>query len=274
MINEDDRAKMSAVSKIGLLATTGEEGEPHISFISSVMPCGKRQLTAGQFCEGLSKINFQARPKTGFLIFTPDLFIWRGRALYSSSAVSGPEYEMYNQQPLFRYNTYFGIGTVHYFDLLQITPKEKLTMAGIALGALHTRLFSPFAASSKKGALNAISSNLFNQLDSLKFLSYIDNQGYPVLIPVLQAKAAGRDKVAFAFNLYRRELEKVPPGTKAAIFCVNLKMESVLAKGTYTVLGKAVRQGVLEIEKVYNSMPPQPGYIYPRPLKHEKVSVF
>jgi hypothetical protein len=274
MINEQDRSLMCAESKIGLLATVDEEGSPHISFISSIRPHGERQLIAGQFCAGLSKNNFRERHKVGFLIFSPDMEIWRGRAKYTSSATSGPEYEMYNKQPLFRYNSYFGIGTVHYFNLVDITPRENLTMPKIILGAVKTRLAKPLSVSSQKNALNKVSSDMFNQIDGLKFISYLDEQGYPVLVPLIQAAAAGRDRIVFAYSPYRQELQQIPPGVKAAIFFVNLKMESVLVKGIYSKAGSLCPRGILDIEKVYNSMPPQPGYIYPRSTRYEKVIDF
>jgi hypothetical protein len=274
MINEQDRPLMCAESKIGLLATVDEEGSPHISFISSIRPHGNKQIIAGQFCAGLSKNNFKERHKVGFLIFTPDMEIWRGRAEYTSSVTSGPEYEMYNKQPLFRYNSYFGIGTVHYFNLINITSREKLTMSKIALGAIKTRLIRPLSVSNRKSVLNKISRDMFNQIDGLKFISYIDEHGYPVLVPLIQAADAGQDRIVFAYSPYGRELRQLPSGIKAAIFFVNLKMESVLVKGTYNKTGMLYQRGILDIERVYNSMPPQPQYIYPRPLNHEKVVDF
>jgi len=44
-------------------------------------------------------------------------------------------------------------------------------------------------------------------------------------------------------------------------------MESVLVKGVY-------RKGVLEVERVYNSMPPKMEYVYPRSETIEPVRSF
>jgi hypothetical protein len=44
-------------------------------------------------------------------------------------------------------------------------------------------------------------------------------------------------------------------------------MESVLVKGRYT-------KGVLDIERVYNSMPPKMEYVYPRSETIEPVRSF
>lgn len=266
---------MSADSKIGLVATVDEEKGPHVSFLSSLQPLGRDRLTVGQFCEGLSKDHILERNKIGFLILSPAMEIWRGRALYEKSATSGPEYEMYNRKPMFRYNSYFGFGRVHYFRLVDIRAKEHISKGQIIGGALKTRLLLPSASSSQRGVLNDISMAMFSQIDGLKFIAYLDSEGFPCLVPIIQAANAGRDRVVFALNPYRDELQKITTGTAVAVFFVNLKMESVLVKGTYSRQRLAnMPYGCVNIETVYNSMPPQPRYIYPPITEYERVKEF
>lgn len=275
VIASEDIPVMSSDSKIGLVATIDEQGAPHISFLSSLQPLGTDRLTVGQFCEGLSKKHMLKRNKIGFLIFSPDMEIWRGRALYESSATSGPEYEIYNQKPMFRYNAYFGIGLVHYFKLVDISAREKLTKGQIIGGALKTRIVVPLASSSEQKVLNETSRAMFSQIDGLKFIAYLDGEGFPCLVPVIQAANAGLDRVVFALNPYREELLKVPGGASVAVFFVNLLMESVLVKGIYSRKQYAgLPYGSVDLEKVYNSMPPQPRYIYPPLKQHEAVEEF
>jgi hypothetical protein len=274
LFSEEERELMCSDSKIGLLATIDDEGLPHLTFISSLQPLGSDKLTAGQFCVGLSKRFFRERPKVGFLIFSPQMDLWRGRVRYDKTLSSGPEYEAYNNKPIFRYNSYFGFGAIHYFDLVDITEHEKLTMGQIIGGAIRTRILKPFQAASSRGALNEISRALFSEIDSLKFISYIDGEGFPIIIPVIQAANTGRDRIFFFRNPYGRELAAIPDRSDVAILCVNLKMESVLVKGSYTKGKGLVPYGLVEINRVYNSMPPQPGYIYPRENRYLKVSKF
>jgi len=274
MISAEERALMCSDSKIGLLSTIDEEGSPHITFISSIQPHGNDQLTCGQFCGGLSKKFFRERPQVGFLIFTSQMDIWRGRAGFEKTLTSGPEYEAYNKKPMFRYNSYFGFGAIHYFDLVDLTEREKLTMGKIIGGAIKTRVLQPFHAAGERGALNDLSRAMFSQIDGLKFISYIDREGYPVLIPAIQATNAGRDRIIFSLSPYGRELAAIPDQVEAAVLFVNLKMESVLVKGRYLRGRGLIPYGRVEINRVYNSMPPQPGYIYPRENRHPKVVDF
>lgn len=274
-ISSEDSKDMTTDSKIGLVATVDEQGAPHISFLSSLQPLGTEQLTVGQFCEGLSKKHMAQRREIGFLIFLSTMETWRGRAVYENSASSGPEYEIYNQKPMFRYNAYFGIGLVHYFKLLDISAREKLSKGQIIAGALKTRLILPLASSSEQRVLNEISRAMFSEIDGLKFIAYLDEEGFPCLVPVIQAANAGLDRVVFALNPYREELLKIPDGSAVAVFFVNLKMESVLVKGIYNRKKYAgLPYGCVDLERVYNSMPPQPRYIYPPLKSYETVEEF
>jgi hypothetical protein len=274
VINDGDREIMCTDSKIGLLATIDSEGSPHITFISSIQPLGSDSLTAGQFCGGLSKQFFRERNNVGFLIFSPAMEIWRGRAVYEKTLCSGPEYELYNKKPMFRYNSYFGFGLIHYFKIADISAKDKLTMGQIVGGAIKTRLLKPFHSSSKKEILNDMSREMFDQIDGLKFISYIDDEGFPVIIPAIQAANAGRDRIVFSMSPYGKELEGIPDQAEVAVLFVNLKMESVLVKGGYSKFRGLLPFGMVEISRVYNSMPPQPRYIYPRNTQYPKVIDF
>ena len=60
-------------------------------------------------------------------------------------------------------------------------------------------------------------------------------------------------------------MRPIPAGAKCAVLALNLRMQSVLIKGMFTgtKLRGIVPAGLVEIERVYNSMPPKAQYIYP-----------
>jgi hypothetical protein len=121
------------------------------------------QITLGEFCRGLSKQYIQKNPQVAFLIMTMDRRLWRGRARWTHLRREGPEYQRYNDIPMFRYNTYFGINTVHYLDLVEASGPAPLPMAAIVAGALLTRLGKGAAATgSPERILISIISSVFN----------------------------------------------------------------------------------------------------------------
>jgi len=253
-------------SKVGLLATVNEAGLPHITLITTLQANSPEEVVWGQFTEGKSKENVLNNPKTGFLIMTLDKNLWRGKAVWRESKKEGQEYVYFNRLPMWRYNAYFGLHTIHYMDLVETTEKASLPLAGIVLSALLTK-FSKAAAKTKgdEEIMNDWTVKLLNKLDTLKFLSYVAQDGFPVIIPLLQCQAADSRRLVFHPGAYADELLSLKKGTDVAVFGLTLAMQDVLVRGKFTGYKKyqAIRLGSVDIDWVYNSMPPLVGQIYP-----------
>ena len=263
-------------SKVGLLTTVNEAGLPHITLITTIQASSTKEIVWGQFTEGKSKENVLKNPKTGFLIMTLDKNLWRGKALWRESKKEGPEYIYFNKLPMWRYNSYFGLHTIHYMDLVETTEKASLPLAGIVLSALLTK-FSKSAAKTKneESVMNEWTVNLLNKLDTLKFLSYMTEDGFPVIIPLLQCQAADSRRLVFHPGTYASELLSIKAGTDVAIFGLTLAMQDVLVRGKFKGYKRqqAVKLGSVDIDWVYNSMPPLVGQIYP-PVEIKTVEDF
>jgi len=195
-----------------------------------------------------------------------DKELWRGKARWTGEATSGDDYEMYNRKPMFRYNSYFGIHTVHYLDLVEFSGKESLSAAGIAVGSLVTALARRLAAAGKpERILKPWAEQHVAKLGTLKFLSYVGGDGYPAIVPVVPCQAAGSTRLVIAPTVHRAELAAIPANASVAVFALNLQMESVLVRGRFTGYRRylGLRAGAIDIDWVYNSMPPMQGTIYP-----------
>jgi hypothetical protein len=262
---EDMRAFEPSM-KIGLLATVNPQGLPHLTMISTLKAAAPDQVVWGQFTEGLSKEHVRSNPRTGFLIMSLAKEVWRGKALWNRSQQHGPDYDFYNNTPMFRYNAYFGVHTVHYMDLGGHTGRQPLPMNAVIFAAMKTMLARSLApGKAREEALNAWTLAFLRKLDNLKFLAYIDEDGYPLIIPVIQAQAAGRDEVIFSTSAFGEELRAVPPGAAVALLGLALSMEDVLLRGVYGGLKRraGILCGSLRVDWVYNCMPPAPAQIYP-----------
>ena len=274
--SEADMQAFAPSEKVGIIATVTPEGLPHMSLLTSVMAPAPAKLTIGEFCKGLSKEYMQQTGKIGFAILTLDKKLWRGKALWTHLKKEGPEYEVYNQQPMFRYNTYFGINTVHYLDLKETTVGAPLPLVSIVRSALLTKMAKSGAVKGKaERVLSFFGEVLFNRLDSLKFLSFIADDGFPVVIPVIQCQASDSGRLAFHPGAFSDELALLKPGMTAAVFGLTMQMEDVLVRGVFNGYSRyrGVKLGTLDIDWVYNSMPPNHGQIYP-PVPLEAVVNF
>jgi hypothetical protein len=268
-LTEQEMRVFERDAKIALVGTVDGAGLPHLTLITSLQAKDPTHLTYGQFCEGLSKAHVKRNARIGFLIMSAEKEVWRGTALWTHEAKSGEDYETYNKKPMFRYNSYFGIHTVHCLDLITHGGKEQLNVMRIALGALITMLSRRLArarvARSDERVLRPWAESHFAQAGTLKFLSYIGSDGYPVIVPVVPCQTAGSRRLVFAPTVYRRELAAIQAGTTVAVFALNLQMESVLVRGVFAGYRRyfGPRVGVIDIDWVYNSMPPKQGVIYP-----------
>ena len=252
--------------KIGLLATVSPEGLPHITLLTTLMACGPARLSFGQFTEGRSMQHVRGNPKAGFLIMGLGRTLWRGRADFTGTANHGPEYDFYNNVPMFRYNAYFGIHTVYYFDLVEHGGKQPLPMNRIVFAALQTLLARSLAFKARGDpVLNPWTRGFLNKLDNLKFLAYVAADGYPRIIPAIQAQALDARRVIFSTSVYRADLRAIPTGAPLAVFGMALTMEDVLVRGRFLGYHRVagIRTGTVAVDWVYNPMPPVPGQIYP-----------
>lgn len=264
--NEDDIRRTQPALKIGLLATVTPEGLPHVTMLSTLMACGPKRLVFGQFTEGMSKHHLRTNPRSGFMIMGLDRTLWRGEASYTHSERQGTEYEFYNNVPMFRYNSYFGVHTVHYLDLIAHTGRLALPMNRIIFAAVQTMMARTLSRpAAGEAVFNPWTRGFMNKLDNLKFLSYVREDGFPVIIPAIQTQCMGSRQLAFATSVYSDELNAIPAGAVVAAFGLALTMEDVLLRGVYqgTHRRGGVRVGLVDVDWVYNPMPPVPGQVFP-----------
>jgi len=265
VFDESTRRAFATDSKVGLLATRAPGGQPHVTLITTLTARGERGLLWGQFTEGLSKRNVRADPRAGFLVMTLERRIWRGRARWTHAEQSGPEYESFNSRPMFRYNAYFGIHTVHHMELVEVDGPRPLPLGAMLAGGLRCLAARPLAGPGGRRVFNHWTRRHLAALTTVKFLAWLDGEGYPRLLPALPCRPLGAGRLLFAPTVCRRELEALAPGTRVALFALNLQTESVLLRGDFTGWrGRGpARVGVIDVDWVYNSMPPLAGQIYP-----------
>jgi len=267
----------SPAEKIGLLATINDNGLPHITIISTIQAINHKSLAFGQFSQGESKKNIINNHKIGFLMMTIDKHFCRGNAEYSYYKDQGTELEMFNEKEMFRYNAYFGINRVYYMNLIKHYGLEKLNMKSIIFSSIKTLLLKFFIRKNKakKNILNYWSYNFLKKISNLKFISYIDENGYPLIIPVIQAQAKNKNEIIFNVSPNINEFIKIKNGTDIALFCMSLNMEDILVRGIYRGIKKylGIPYAVIEINWVYNPMPPVPKQIYPE-IKIKPVEAF
>ncbi|MBI9050597.1 MAG: hypothetical protein JEZ00_14345 [Anaerolineaceae bacterium] len=96
-----------------------------------------------------------------------------------------------------------------------------------------------------------------------------------MLIPAIQTQTLDSNRLLFSSAVYGDDLKQIPAGNSLAGFGMTLNMEDVLLRGQYQGIQRigGLPCGVIEIDWVYNAMPPVPGQIYP-PIPIKTVTEF
>jgi hypothetical protein len=117
----------------------------------------------------------------------------------------------------------------------------------------------------KEEVLNPWTRAFLDKLDNLKFITWVGVDGYPAIIPAIQAQSLDQQHILFSTSVYTDELKAIPTGADVAVFSMALTMEDVLLRGKYLGMRRlaGIKAGLVEVNWVYNPMPPVPGQIYP-----------
>ena len=261
-INEEEYKFFEKSEKLGVVGTVDDQGDPHLTLLTTIMAKGDREMVVGVFTKGLSKENMQKRNKCGFIIMGLDMHFWTGIMTWKDVKTEGEEFVKYNNMQMWRFNTYFGISKVNYFDLNGISDKRALEVPKIAVNEIRAVLSKPFLKyAGKEQVLRPYATALFNGLDHPKFLSYIDADGFPVVVPAVQAQEVGTNTIVFTAAPYKDDFAGLQPGARVCMMALSTAMESVVVKGTFSGFKGGI--GRVKIDRVYNSIPPISRYIYP-----------
>ena len=268
-VNPKDMHDFDNPYKIALIAMKDGPDDLHMCLVSSLCNKGDDKMMFGEFVRGISKKLIYDDPKTGFLIMSVDKDFWTGSMDFTHFVTEGEDYVHMNEYPLFRFNTYFGVSEVHYADLREISERKALNMPGVIANAVRVMLLKGANAGNKqKQVLRPWAKKFLSGLITLKFLAYVDKDGYPKIVPIIQAQTASSSRLVFTKAPYSALLSDLKEGARVNVYGMSLDMEVVLVKGNYHK-GK-LGLCYVEIDKVYNCAPPKPGYIYPD-LSNEAV---
>ncbi len=195
---------------------------------------------------------------------------------WTGTKKDGPEYDVYNNQSMFRYNAYFGVHTVHYRDLVGQSGKIPLPMNQVIFAAIKTSWARTFVQKEPKAVvMNPWPQKFLSKLDGLKYIGIIGEDGYPLVFPAIQAQAANSHEIRFTTSVFPEYFKETRPGQRMAIYGMSLDMETVLIRGDFKGFKRrgGILTGSLAVDWVYNSMPPVAGQIYP-PVELETVTQF
>ena len=246
-----DVEELQRKTKIGIVASISRGGFPHISLVPSVKVNSQRIMTVQGLHPSLANDHLQTHQKMGFLILTTDKYMWRGKALYGSGK---EEKDTSNTLPVSKSDTSQTVEV----QVVETLGKERLRLLPIVLASLLTKCASSgLRPTLGEAILEPWAQNLFNKADSLKFASYITEDGYPILVPLFHGIARDGQSIDFTLHVYQRELAFFKSSQKIALFILATDLEQVLVHGIFQgyARNRLIRLGTIHLEWIEKLVP-------------------
>ena len=272
VLTQEEMGKFAADVKYSFIGVINDEGYPHMNIFTSLEAKTEDKLMFGRTYYGQTKVLMQEKKKCAFIMATLTREFWRGRLDFTHGLPSGEDMEYYNNKPKNRYNAYYPVTQVEYFDLLDV---ENGVLDFAAFGAsaqVAAAVADKYVSDSPEDPLTGFVMTMLARQDCIKFLAYEAEDGYPKFIPLIHAIPVGQDRFIFADEPHGEDIRAIPAGAKVTLHGICMySMEAIQFRGIYQGLQDGI--GIMDIKQVYNPMVPRPDIIYPR-KPYEPITEF
>ncbi len=246
---------------IKFVATLGEDGYPNVVPILSTVAWDQETLCFVRFMVWKTRRNLEERKR----VAVSGLGLWRALEVLGEFAgfeTTGARMDFFNAQAMYRYNAYFGAGQV---GVIKVVEEKGYT--GTAMWrALQARMIAGGngSADTAPEVMPGIVQEKFRRLLSAKYISWIDQAGWPRLRPAPGIFPISKSRLGIVGM--DDLLAKLSAGTPLALTVFSTEPNAYQVKGRLAgVEAKAgAKYQVVVLEKCYAAGPPLPGeQIYP-----------
>jgi len=240
------------------LATRSALGTPNVVPCVSILPADDKPDTLffGNFLLRKSIKNLEEDSRLAVLVITEDLQGWILKSDFVEFQRTGPYVDTQMNSNLLRYNAYTGIRNAGVIHVRSLEGSFNISKLQVMKDYIMARL-----KASKKPVGNGTGVNIpppvrkeFARMVAVKVLSWIGEDGYPIVIPALSIQPA--DESTMVGWLDQGELPAPPPGVQVATNILTFEAISYQAKGQWHPFGKA---GAIRVQEIYAGGPPYPG---------------
>jgi len=249
------------------LATCSDDGIPNIVPCTSLTSAGdvENRLIFGNFLLRKSVNNLNQNPKVGIMVITPDLEGWILQGGFCKGILgngSRPD----PMRTISTTLTCYATTPTRAFVTRVLFRYEKLSaIFGSQNSACWlTRACSPSkekGSSSEAVALPPVVGKNFSLLMAVRILTFLDSEGYPLVIPTLSLQPSGEDTLVCAPGSFGDILELLDSGSPVAASLLTFDAVSFQAKGRWLESKKflGAPEGFMSVTSVYAGGPPIPG---------------
>jgi hypothetical protein len=239
------------------LATRNSEGAPNVVPVISILPADDKPDTLffGNFLLRKTIRNLEQDTRLGILVITQQLRGWILQADFQEFQRTGTYVDKQMSSSLLRYNAYTGIRNAGVMHVRSVRGSFRITKLLVLRDYMLARLAGIRGTASGHGG-ETIPSPVrqeFRKMAAVKVLSWVGEDGYPVVVPALSLQPAG----AQSLICWKRGRLPVPPqGAPVAANILTAEAVSYQVKGRWTGAGMT---GAIETREFYAGGPPIPG---------------
>ena len=239
------------------LATRSTEGVPNVVPVVSILPANDQPDTLffGNFLLRKSIKNLEEDTHAGILVITQALQGWILKGDFLGFQRTGPYVDQQMSSSLLRYNAYTGIRNAGVMHVRSVQGTFRISKLQVLQHYLRARLahIGETALDNRGATIPLPVRQEFKKMAAVKVLTWVGEDGYPVVVPALSLQPAGAQSLICWKGM---RLPEPPQGAPVAANILTAEAISYQVKGRWTGGG---RTGTIETYEFYAGGPPIPG---------------
>lgn len=200
----------------------------------------------------------------GIVVITADLEGWFLQGDFVEWQQTGDYADHLNNSDLLRYNAYTGIRNAGVIQVQKIIRHFRISKLRVLTDYLlaRTATYSKTAGSLNNATvIPPVVKKNFGLMMAVRILTFLDDEGYPLMVPALSLQPAGESTLLCAQGLFADMLKILRAGTPVAASLLTFDVVSFQSKGLWLgsrrILGALV--GSMSVTSIYAGGPPIPG---------------
>jgi len=239
------------------LATRSVQGVPNVVPCVSIQPADDQAdvVFFGNFLLRKSIKNLKEDTRVGILVITPELRGWILKGDLVEFQRTGAYVDRQMSSSLLRYNAYTGIRDAGIIRVRSVESAFAISKLKVVKDYVLARLATLSQRSRTDGGITVPLPvrKEFAKMIAVKVLAWVQDDGYPIVIPALSLQPAGVETLVCWKGM---RLPEPPPGAQVATNILTFEAISYQAKGEWATRGNA---GTIRVREVYAGGPPLPG---------------
>lgn len=233
-LDEKQTGMLNVVTTAKFLATADGGGRVNVAPVLSLCHYRDDLLVFGDLMMWKTKKNLAQNNRVGILVMDENLAYYTVGGTFAGFETKGEAYDLISNSPLIKYNAYSGFRSAGLIRVESAGPVRALSKWKVI------REWLPGVLWGGGVSFRRVVSEKFRRLRALKALAYLDERGWPAVLPVPAVKIKG-DTLLF-------KDPGCPAGVFAAMAVITPDPVTYQVKGTLAGEGGARR---LKVEEIY-----------------------